>query len=792
MNVALQNLIYSHNSMKINSANSLLELKESLLVASRDAEKNRQELKVLFSRLSDIAEHGKKLAAEQAFLETLKFTRMRDRHASIVEAHERTFDWIFDESIAKTNFSNWLRSRAGIYWITGKAGSGKSTLMKYLVKHDLVKESLNEWAGSKSLVTGAYFFWSGGDSMEKSQLGLLQSLLYDILRVFPSVIPEMSPKRWLTTSTVGTNFDCSWTRVELLECFEYLTKKRTWPVKFCFFVDGVDEYKGDPAEIVRILEDFTTSPDVKVILSSRPWTEIESALVPSLDQKLLLQDFTKDDIRRYIQDLLVKDDRFQRVREKDERYEGLVEQILSKAQGVFLWVFLAVRELLKGLTHKDTMLYLEKRLKSIPPDLDRFFKRILDSIEGVYHPQTSQIFQMCLAATKPLSLLTFSFLEDEEKNPDYAIEAAISPWTNDNMKANCGDIETRVKARCRDFLEITPGSDMVDLVSEIQEDDGSSLVRESRLSMPVFWVDFLHRTVRDFFLGDAMQTLLRNWIETPFNPHIALCRSFAMQMKIIQPTRDHVMSLDPPFFDLVEDFLYHSRETEDRYSPIEATLIEEVDRLGIHHYGYHRESRVTYRPLKSKPDMRMLPLGLSDASWASGWILTLCVQAGLQAYVRKKVQEEPSLIHDVDGRPLLFCALLLPLGTTHEIFRSHNLGMLRLLLEGGANPNQSHLNTSVWDNFLSHCYERRPNTTTERVLAEVFTLLLNHGADPEVNIETGKSSEKATFSGRIIKYSVYTRASEIIEACCPNEAHNLKVVIEKQRGYSILRWIGWK
>lgn len=232
--------------------------------------------------------------------------------------------------------------------------------MKYLVNHDLVKESLDEWAGSKSLVIGAYFFWSGGDSMEKSQLGLLQSLLYDILRVFPSVVPEMSPKRWLTTSTVGTNFDRSWTRTELLECLEYLTKKRTWPVKFCFFVDGVDEYKGDPAEIVRILEDFTTSPDVKVILSSRPWTEIESALVPILDQKLLLQDFTKDDIRRYIQDLLVRDDRFQRVRKEDGRYEGFVDQILSKTQGVFLWVFLALRELLKGLTHKDTVLDLEK------------------------------------------------------------------------------------------------------------------------------------------------------------------------------------------------------------------------------------------------------------------------------------------------------------------------------------------------------------------------------------------------------------------------------------------------
>lgn len=114
MNVALQNLTYSHNSMKINSANSLVELKESLLVASRDAERNKQELKVLFSKLSDLTEHGKRLATEQAFLETLKFKRMRDRHANIVEAHERTFNWIFDENIAETNVSNWLRSEAGI------------------------------------------------------------------------------------------------------------------------------------------------------------------------------------------------------------------------------------------------------------------------------------------------------------------------------------------------------------------------------------------------------------------------------------------------------------------------------------------------------------------------------------------------------------------------------------------------------------------------------------------------------------------------------------------------------
>lgn len=161
---------------------------------------------------------------------------------------------------------------------------------------------------------------------------------------------------------------------------------------------------------------------------------------------------------------------------------------------------------------------------------------------------------MCLAATKPLSLLTFSFLEDEERDPDYAIQAAISPWTTNDMRDNCGDIETRVKARCRDFLEITPSIDKVELVSDIQNNDNSSLFQESRLPMPVFWVDFLHRTVRDFFLGDNMQTLLLDWIKTPFNPHVTLCRSFVMQMKIIRPTEDNVKSHKQPFIHLVMTF----------------------------------------------------------------------------------------------------------------------------------------------------------------------------------------------------------------------------------------------
>lgn len=58
-----------------------------------------------------------------------------------------------DEAVSQRNetrelFAAWLRDGDGIFYISGKLGSGKSTLMKYLSDHTRTKEHLREWAGT--------------------------------------------------------------------------------------------------------------------------------------------------------------------------------------------------------------------------------------------------------------------------------------------------------------------------------------------------------------------------------------------------------------------------------------------------------------------------------------------------------------------------------------------------------------------------------------------------------------------------------------------------------------------
>ncbi|KAK8090418.1 hypothetical protein PG997_005379 [Apiospora hydei] len=61
------------------------------------------------------------------------------------------------------NLVAWLRHGDGIYWINGKLGSGKSTLMKYVYEHSKTRDELKSWAKGHPLEISGFFFWDRGD-----------------------------------------------------------------------------------------------------------------------------------------------------------------------------------------------------------------------------------------------------------------------------------------------------------------------------------------------------------------------------------------------------------------------------------------------------------------------------------------------------------------------------------------------------------------------------------------------------------------------------------------------------
>jgi len=109
------------------------------------------------------------------------------REYAIAKAHMTTYEWIFTNPDVETetrpydSFRAWLQGGRGIYWISGKPGSGKSTLMKFITNHENTRIMLQKWSGSKQHVVASFFFWRAGTSMQRSYTGLLRTLLSEIL-----------------------------------------------------------------------------------------------------------------------------------------------------------------------------------------------------------------------------------------------------------------------------------------------------------------------------------------------------------------------------------------------------------------------------------------------------------------------------------------------------------------------------------------------------------------------------------------------------------------------------------
>jgi hypothetical protein len=161
------------------------------------------------------SERSMRKSVEDELLEHLNFPTITERFEEVAEAHQQTFQWIFrrpDHGVHAgqgkhwSPFPEWLQHGNGLYWINGKAASGKSTLMKYIFMHPDTPRHLRIWAANLPLYIAGFFFWISGTKEQKSQFGLLRSLLHDILQQNRKLISVVLSKQWSSRYTAKLGF----------------------------------------------------------------------------------------------------------------------------------------------------------------------------------------------------------------------------------------------------------------------------------------------------------------------------------------------------------------------------------------------------------------------------------------------------------------------------------------------------------------------------------------------------------------------------------------------------------
>jgi hypothetical protein len=509
-------------------------------------------------------------------LHDLQFQEMDYRYERIPIAHEKTFQWIFQappQNARWANFLGWIQNDDPIYWITGKAGSGKSTLTRFLRDHEKTQNAFQAWAADRPLALGAFFFWNSGAEIQMSYEGLLRTLLHQFLKQMPKLIPIVLPYRAEACMLFDDRSSppMSWTWEELIKAFRILVDRATQTTKLAIFIDGLDEFSGNPAELVQLITTLSNR-NVKICVSSRPWIVFEDSYGDG--PHLRLEDLTYNDIKSYVTSKLTATMAFQTFQEMDSEFSArLIDTLCSKSSGVFLWVTLVTHSLLEGVSEGERLCDLQKRLDSLPADLEKLFSKILGSLSSTHFERASQYFQINRASIVQLSLLEFSFADEDD--PDYGFSVPCKALSQQEILARRELMRRRINASCKGLLD--------------------AKMQDSFLNSEV---TYMHRTVKDFLEKPEIWNLLCRATDSSFNPNLRLVNSMIALLKSVEPVELYELKLSQTVSATIEYTLRGNRDG----SECQIRAIAELDRTMTHLFTIPRSNKSTLFAF-SIPDM---------------------------------------------------------------------------------------------------------------------------------------------------------------------------------------------
>lgn len=746
---------------------------------------SENDIQMFASQLMNGAEIERERFYQLRIYHLLRFTEIEERHETIAEAYKRTFEWVFhsDRPDFYTNclspnvaakeyaprwdsLTDWLCRGDSIYWITGKPGSGKSTLMKYLYNEERTVNRIKQWSGDHELITAGFFFWNSGTTMQMSRMGLLQSLLYQCATDRPELIPHIFPMRWQNNLLYGGDLH-PWTWVELTTAFKALISIGS--LRFLLFVDGLDEFDGDSSELASFILELTEiSPNTaKLCVASRPWLVFEEAFghMPWLR----LEDLTRPDIRFYVEEKLRGSPRWRDLQNfMPDASSELITEVTDKASGVFLWVILVVESLLGGLRDGDSIDDLWNRLNSLPSTLEELFHKILGHLNPEYFIQACELFQLVQAAIGPLTLLDLSFVQDGYQA---AMQAEAAPLRQEEITFRGETMRRRLLSRCKGLLE----------APDAQTDKERAKVQ------------YLHRTVRDFFQSPGVWEYVRSGA-SQFDPVAGLCGSFLRQAKVtrLRPDGATFEEFWEPFLKCID----YAKKGEEISGEAPIAFLDEVERAGDAYWNQpgsrpdiyeswlaelislsitrtqndrwlrvvnsaQREARavrttelqdalLSYAPKANKEIQKSIaaPGGhmLQVRKVTPHWINTACLAGGyyerassglsnslfdylfmlqFNSYVAAKLDRQLASHHRINGAHLIVHSL-----------EMRDFAMVRLLIEHSANPNTNYnRHETAWDRLLEYAKDCPSYTPEKR--EELYSLVdffLDNGADAKVTV----------------------------------------------------------
>lgn len=747
-------------------------LRENLIEAVYDSS-HRSDSGNIAAAKFEIPEE-ERVILRKKFISKLHYVGMYEREQTVAAAHQATFRWIFEnpETQKQTSdehleipsepvrtwddFGAWLQSDQPLYWITGKAGSGKSTLMKYVsmeiptAANDFslsssqtrsrCTEFLLRWAKNQPLVVATFYFWAGTkNSMQTSKQGLYRTLLSQVLEACPEAIPHAAPERWETLCLFHIDTR-PLTTLDLQEMLTRAVKYVSLRMKLCFFIDGLDELKGEPKDLkelvdwVRILID---AGPIKICVASRPWVVFEDAL----DSKpnLLLEHLTYDDIRGFVTSKLHHaDSEFKSLQRREPDFvDQLSKEIVRKAAGVFLWVNLVCASLIDGMMAGDRIKDLRKRLDMLPPDLETLYDRVLDNLDPMNMEHAAQYFFLMQACSRTPEALLFSFADDSDEDPEFPFQIEKGLQEGADIQYRVKEMRKRLNSRCRGLIGIT----------KFGSDASATFLRS-------LTVQYMHRTVKDYMEQESTQQRLLDMLDMSndrFDPYVRLCSaSLAMWKSHVDWEVRDVLESHQKLFDC----LRNAASVADENTELMLRLVEELGRS-----MRTGDKQLVFANIRALGSNSNTFLPLADKGCFGNTFLSLAIKFDVIKYVKLRVEAGCVIASKQPVAPPILCH-----PTSKPVKKDSWKSFFRIQDRGSAQASNSADQPKgareealvPWPLLLDALFSNAsPNPA-------MVSLLLNKGADP--NYPTGGAGSQTTIWTEVLAYTIAVNSGQVTAA----------------------------
>ena len=343
-----------------------------------------------------------------------------------------TCEWLLRKN-AFLEWTNFGQLAPTVLWIGAKPAAGKSILAGYAFDH-LRNENRN----------CSFFFFKYGDK-SKSRLGVcLRSLAFQMACSDFAVRQKLLEMQRENIKFDTDNERTVWRKLFLSGIFKSTFSNHYW------IIDALDECSNSLALFDLMLDNLESSVPLRVLITSRITGELEESFKSLSPRRYRLQQISAADTLPDIKFLVQSKARAFRLQNDDDR-AALVEKILQKSNGSFLWIVLVVNELSKCYRQED----INKVLDEVPSDMKPWYQRTLETMSRNIHGRklAHAILIWATCATRPISLGELDIaLKLDVNESSHGLEETIRALCGQLVTIDRLDTVHMVHETAREFL----------------------------------------------------------------------------------------------------------------------------------------------------------------------------------------------------------------------------------------------------------------------------------------------------------------------------------------------------